>query len=277
MAPSPDAPRPQVRLQKYLAEAGVASRRAAEGLILEGRVTVDGQVVRLLGSKVIPGRGEVRVDGVPVRPRRKLYLALHKPPGYVCSRKEQGRDPVVMELLPEEWQAVYPVGRLDRASEGLLLLTNDGEFALRIAHPRHGVSKTYFVLVAGRVTDVMAEALGRGVRHQGELLRAERVQILTANNSRSRVRLVLREGRNREIRRMFQVFGLRVERLIREQIGSLRLGELPSGRWRLLNAGEVALLLASTDKARSTGLAVGRGARSDIDRRARPPARVRPR
>lgn len=273
MTTSPAPANDPVRLQKYLAEAGVASRRGAEGLILEGRVTVDGHVVRLLGSKVVPGRGEVRVDGVPVRPQRKLHLALHKPPGYVCSRKEQGRHPVVMDLLPEEWQGVYPVGRLDRTSEGLLLLTNDGEFALRVAHPRHGVRKTYFAVVTGRVTEVMADALVRGVRHQGELLRAESVQLLTANSSRSRVQLVLREGRNREIRRMFQVLGLRVDRLVREQIGSLRLGELPAGRWRLLHAREVAGLLAGTGAAPAAGAPV----RTDIDRRARRPANERPR
>lgn len=268
----PDADAPPVRLQKYLAEAGVASRRSSETLILEGRVTVDGRPVRLLGSKVAPGTSEVRVDGVPVRPKRRLYLAMHKPPGYVCSRREQGTHPVVMELLPEEWQGVYPVGRLDRASEGLLLLTNDGEFALRIAHPRHGVRKTYLAVVSGRVTEPMVAALVRGVRHQGALLRAENVEVLTANNARSRVRLGLREGKNREIRRMFEVLGLRVERLVREQIGGLRLGELPSGRWRFLNAGEVSALLAGAG-----GVPARRSGRSNIDRRARRPAKVAPR
>lgn len=272
MSTTPDPENSPVRLQKYLAEAGVASRRASETLILEGRVTVDGHVVRLLGSKVVPGRSDVRVDGAPVRPKRRLYLAMHKPPGYVCSRREQGSHPVIMELLPEEWQGVYPVGRLDRASEGLLLLTNDGEFALRIAHPRHGVRKTYLAILNGRVTEEMGAALVRGIREQGELLQAEAVEMLTANNRRSRVRLVLREGKNREIRRMFQVLGLRVERLVREQIGPLRLGELPVGRWRFLNSQEVSALLAGAGHGEAPS-----ARRSAIDRRARRPAKVAPR
>jgi pseudouridine synthase len=261
---APDPGNSPVRLQKYLAEAGVASRRASETLIREGRVTVDGQVVRLLGSKVVPGRSEVRVDGAPVRPKRRLYLAMHKPPGYVCSRREQGDHPVVMALLPEEWQGVYPVGRLDRASEGLLLLTNDGDFALKIAHPRHGVRKTYLVVVSGRVTQAMVDALARGIRHQGELLRAEEVEVISANNRRSRVQLVLREGKNREIRRMFQVLGLRVERLVRERIGTLRLGELPVGRWRLLSLPEVSALLTGTAGAGKRGSGRGRSDRQSV-------------
>ncbi|RME93028.1 MAG: rRNA pseudouridine synthase [Verrucomicrobia bacterium] len=225
-----------------MAEAGVASRRAAEDLIREGRVTVDGQVVRLLGSRVRPGQ-QVCVDGKPVRPRPRLYVALHKPPGYVSTRRPQGRQKGVMELLPAEWQnRLYPVGRLDRATEGLLLLTNDGEFALRLTHPRWGVLKHYLAVVRGRVEPAVAERLVRGLRHRGERLRAESVRILSANNTRSRVRIVLREGRNREVRRMFAACGLEVEHLLRDQIGPLKLGELPAGRWRVLTPAEVRAL-----------------------------------
>lgn len=256
---SESSPTALVRLQKYLAEAGVASRRGAETLIREGRVTVDGQVVRLLGSRVRPGQ-RVCVDGKPVRPRPHLYVALHKPPGYVCTRRPQPRQKGVMALLPLEWRSrLYPVGRLDRASEGLLLLTNDGELALRLTHPRWGVRKHYLAIVRGRVETAIADRLVQGLRHRGERLRAEAVRILSANNTRSRVRVVLREGRNREVRRMFAACGLEVEHLLRDQIGPLKLGELPPGRWRILTPTEVQSLREAAGAPPGRGVDTGAG------------------
>lgn len=241
----PAPPTEAMRLQKFLAEAGVASRRAAERLILAGRVRVNGEPVGELGRKVNPARDQVAVDGRVVRRKKRLHVALHKPPGYVCTRTPQGRQPGVLELLPAEWSGLYPVGRLDRESEGLLLLTNDGDFCVRLTHPRHGVRKVYEATVNGRVTPPMLEPLCRGLRHRGERLQAESARVLTANSRRSRVELVLREGKNREVRRLFAAIGLQVTRLLRVRIGPLRLGELPPGKWRVLPPAEVTALLRS--------------------------------
>jgi 23S rRNA pseudouridine2605 synthase len=233
----------KIRLQKLIAEAGLASRRAAERLMREGRVWVNGEPAREPGLKVEPGRDRVLVDGQPVEPRRRITVALHKPRGYVCSRVRQTpKQRLVGDLLPAEWQDLYPVGRLDRDSEGLLLLTNDGALCLRLTHPRYGVVKTYRATVVGKLTPPAAEALCAGVHDAGEVLRARRVRVLSANASHSVVELDLTEGRRHEVRRMFRALGLEVERLVRLRLGPLRLGELPPGRWRVLTPAEVAAL-----------------------------------
>jgi 23S rRNA pseudouridine2605 synthase len=233
-----------VRLQKFLAEGGVASRRASEQMILAGRVAVNGRAVRELGSKVDPARDRVTCDGAPVRPKRKLYVALNKPRGYVCTRRDELKRRTVGELLPREWSNLYPVGRLDYDSEGLLFLTNDGEFSLRLTHPRYGVRKKYLVTVAGRVQPEMLNRFIRGVSHEGERLRVEKARLLSANNSSSVVELELGEGRNREVRRLFESEGLAVDRLVRTQIGRIKLGELPSRKWRTLTEAEIKSLLS---------------------------------
>ncbi|MDW8381566.1 MAG: pseudouridine synthase [Verrucomicrobiota bacterium] len=236
--------RVQMRLQRFLAEAGVASRRAAEQMIAAGRVRVNGEVITALGCRVDPDRDEVAVDGQVVRGRRKLYVALHKPPGYVCSRRDPQGRPVVHDLLPAEWRSLYTVGRLDRQSEGLIFLTNDGDFALRLTHPRYGIRKTYEVTVTGRVAPQVLQPMLTGVRHKGELLRAAAVRLLRASRRRSLIELELAEGKNREVRRLCACLGLKVERLVRVAIGRIRLGELPPGRWRTLTASERKTLLA---------------------------------
>ena len=233
-----------VRLQKFLAEAGVASRRGSEQLILDGRVQVNGQVVQLLGSKVNPVSDAVAVDGRPVRAKRKVYLALNKPKGCVCSRQDEHGRPTVYEFLPKDWSGVYSVGRLDFASEGLLFLTNDGEFALRLTHPRYGVLKRYRATVQGRVEAAMLEQFTRGIWDEGEKLKASRAWIVTAGRSQSVVDLELAEGKNREVRRLFKTQGLTVKRLLRSQIGKIRLGELKPGRWRTLTQAEIKTLLS---------------------------------
>jgi 23S rRNA pseudouridine2605 synthase len=232
-----------VRLQKFLADAGVASRRAGEKLIVEGRVTVNGQIVRVLGSKVDPDHDQIVVDGQKVKTRKKIYIALHKPADYICTRSDPEERRTVMELLPKEWANVFPVGRLDRDSEGLLFLTNDGDFCLRLTHPRYGVRKTYLAVVEGRMESAMLGRLTAGVRDRGELLKAESVRLIDSNNSHSQVELVMREGKNREIRRLFEVLELPVVRLVRMRIGPIRLGELPVGRWRALTESEIKSLL----------------------------------
>ncbi len=233
-----------VRLQKFLAEAGVASRRAAEQIILAGRVQVNGQAVRMLGSKVDPDRDVVTLDGKPLRVRRKLYVALHKPAGCICSRRDEPGRPTIYDLLPKEWQNLHSVGRLDFNTEGLLFLTNDGQFALCLTHPRYGVGKKYVATVEGCVDKAILERFLRGVWNAGEKLRAQAARLISASRSRSVVELELAEGKNREVRRLFESQGLAVKRLQRIQIGRIKLGELKPGRWRALTETEIKTLLA---------------------------------
>jgi len=233
-----------IRLQKFLAEAGVASRRASEQVILEGRVAVNGSVVRVLGSKVDPARDQVTVDGKLVRTHKKLYIVLHKPRGCVCSKKDEHDRMTVYELLPKEWQIVNSVGRLDFASEGLLFLTNDGDFALHLTHPRYGVRKRYVVTVEGKVDGEMLKLFTTGIFVEGEKLKAERAWIISATKSESVVELELAEGKNREVRRLFESQNLLVRRLIRTQVGKIKLAELKVGKWRTLTPTEIKTLLS---------------------------------
>ncbi|MEY2407786.1 MAG: rRNA synthase [Verrucomicrobiota bacterium] len=233
-----------VRLQKFLADAGVASRRASEQIILAGRVTVNGRPSRQLGAKIDPGRDEITVDGNLVRARRKIYVALHKPRGFLCTRLDPEKRTTVADLLPQEWQHLSPVGRLDRESEGLIFLTNDGDFALRLTHPRYGVRKIYQATVEGRAPSKAVTRLLAGIEDCGDLLKAERARILSANNSHSVLELELGEGKNREVRRMLAALDLNVVRLQRIQIGRIKLGELPTGKWRTLTEPEIKSLLS---------------------------------
>ena len=235
-----------VRLQKFLAEAGVASRRASEQIILTGRVAVNGKVVTELGTKVDPAADQVMLDGKLVRGKKKLYVALHKPVGCVCSRKDELGRHTIYELLPAEWSSVQSVGRLDYDTEGLLLLTNDGELNLRLTHPRYGVRKLYQVTVEGRAELDQMEAFTRGIRDEGEMLRAQRARVVETTKSRSVIELELTEGKNREVRRMCAAVGLTVERLVRTQVGKIKLGELRTGRWRTLTEAEIKTLLSQT-------------------------------
>jgi 23S rRNA pseudouridine2605 synthase len=233
-----------LRLQKFLADAGVASRRASEQFILDGRVAINGEVVRVLGTKVDPLHDEVTVDGQSVRVRRKLYLALHKPRGCVCSRADELGRPTVYDLLPKEWQIVHSVGRLDFNSEGLIFLTNDGQFALRLTHPRYGVRKKYVATVEGEVGGEMLKRFTQGIFDGGERLQAVSARLISGSRARSVVELELSEGKNREVRRLFESQGLAVKKLQRTQIGKIKLGELKPGRWRTLTETEVKTLLA---------------------------------
>ncbi len=224
----------------------MASRRSSERLIAEGRVEVNGQPVRLLGTKVDPERDVVRVEGRTVKALRKLYIALHKPRGYLSTRSDElGRQPRA-NRLPGEWVHLHPVGRLDRESEGLIFMTNDGDFTLRLTHPRFGVRKKYRAIVEGKVQASMLRRFMQGVEHEGETLRAEQARLVDSNNSHSIVELELAEGKNREVRRLFESQGLIVARLQRTQIGPIKLGELPEGRWRALSPSEVLSLIKAS-------------------------------
>ena len=242
------------RLQKVLAHAGVASRRHAEELISAGAVTVNGTVVRELGTRVDPRHDEVRVRGALVRPAAaSLYILLNKPAGVVTTAHDpQGRR-TVLELLPREWrdQRVYPIGRLDRDTEGLLLLTDDGALALRLTHPRYGLGKEYAALVAGRPTAATLRDLARGMALPGEERPTAPGRVWLEQNAGDAtwVGIELHEGRNRQVRRMFEAVGHPVLRLRRVRVGSLALGALPPGESRLLTPAEVDRLRRAVSDA----------------------------
>lgn len=229
------------RLQKILSAAGVCSRRAAEGYLTAGRITVNGELAQL-GQQADPETDDIRVDGVPLgREPETVYLMLNKPRGYVTTvSDEQGRK-TVMDLLTGVHTRIYPVGRLDRDSEGLLLLTNDGALTQRLLHPSHEVSKEYRVTVSGPVEHA-AENLRRIRDVAGMAIRPAEVQMLRREGNRAELRIVIHEGRNRQIRRMCARCGLEVLRLQRVREHCLELGTLPLGQWRYLTAAEIAAL-----------------------------------
>ena len=229
------------RLQKILSAAGVCSRRAAEGYLTAGRITVNGETAQL-GQQADPETDDIRVDGVPLdREPEAVYLMLNKPRGYVTTvSDEQGRK-TVMDLLTGVHTRIYPVGRLDRDSEGLLLLTNDGALTQRLLHPSHEVSKEYRVTVSGPVEHA-AENLRRIRDVAGMAIRPAEVQMLRREGNRAELRIVIHEGRNRQIRRMCARCGLEVMRLQRVREHCLELGTLPLGQWRYLTAAEIAAL-----------------------------------
>jgi pseudouridine synthase len=232
-----------VRLQKFLADAGVASRRSGEKMILDGRVAVNGNTVQELGTKVDPLHDHVSVDGKSVRVKKKLYVALNKPRGLVCSRNDELQRPTIYELLPKEWGHLHTVGRLDYNTEGLIFLTNDGEFSLRLTHPRYRVRKKYIATVEARVEDDLLGQFRQGVWHQGEKLKAEKARLVSGGQKLSVVELELSEGKNREVRRLFESQGMTVKRLERISIGKIKLGELRPGKWRTLTEPEIKSLL----------------------------------
>jgi 23S rRNA pseudouridine2605 synthase len=235
----------QDRLQKIIARAGIVSRRTAEQYIREGRVSVNRKVVTQLGAKADPGRDEIRVDGrlIPTRVE-KLYLMLHKPQGYVTSLKDPEGRPIVTDLLRNVRQRVYPVGRLDYDSEGLLILTNDGDFAQCLQHPRHEIRKTYLVKVRGSPTPKALRLLQEGVDLEDGLFVPRAIRQEKTNPKSSWFQITVSEGRNRVIRRAFDVLGHPVQRLIRIAMGNLMLGDLAGGEYRPLTKREIEGLLS---------------------------------
>jgi 23S rRNA pseudouridine2605 synthase len=240
-----------VRLQKHLARAGIASRRGAEEVIREGRVQVNGKVVRELGTRVDPERDEVRLDGRRIEIAPVLWIALHKPAGYVTTRRDPQRRSTIYDLLPGEHRKLFTVGRLDAESEGLLLLTNDGDTANRLLHPRYGYERVYQAEVEGTVGDPALRRLQSGVRLEDGLARARMARRLGPARDPSRIEIVMAEGRKREVRRLLAAVGHPVVRLRRIRFGPISLGRLPVGRWRRLSARETHQL----ETARPAGLA----------------------
>ncbi len=240
------------RLQKVLAAAGIGSRRQCEQLILEGRVEVDAKVVTQLGTRIDPHKQKVRVDGVALAPRRSIYYIINKPPGIVCTNRDpQGRLRVIDLIETDE--RLFTVGRLDKSSEGLLLVTNDGDLANGLTHPRYGVEKTYYVEVIGQPSGEELESLRRGVHLAEGVARVTSVKIRRKMKKTTALEMVLNEGRNREIRRLLARFGNKVVCLRRIAVGPLKLGNLPVGAHRSLAREEINSLrhaIASPTAAR---------------------------
>jgi 23S rRNA pseudouridine2605 synthase len=236
----------QERLQKILSQAGVASRRASEQLMLDGRVSVNGVTIRELGSKADPASDDIRVDGRRIKTAvRHRSLLLNKPRGYVTTRSDPQRRPTVLDLLRGVREYVYPVGRLDFDSEGLLLLTNDGDLAARLTHPRHGIARVYEARVLGVPDDHDLDRLARGVTIDGRPTgRAEVTMRPRARRDTDSATLIvtIREGRNRQVRKMCDAIGHPVTHLKRIAIGPIRDARLPLGRWRELTDAEVRSL-----------------------------------
>jgi 23S rRNA pseudouridine2605 synthase len=230
-----------VRLQKYLSRAGVASRRRAEELIAAGRVRVNGTVVREMGVTVEAGRDGVEVDGVAVDLPASRWLLLHKPPGVLTTRRDPGGGRTVYDLLPRDSDALRYVGRLDRDTEGLLLMTTDGDLLHRLTHPSFEVEREYWVEVKGEVDPATLRRLEDGVVLEDGPARARRAWI-PRGVPRNQLRLILTEGRKREVRRLMEAVDRPVRRLRRERYGPVRLGDLEPGTWRKLTEDEITEL-----------------------------------
>ncbi len=236
----------RIRLQKYLSQCAVASRRKSEELILAGKVKVNGKVAGL-GDKIDPKRDTVTVSGKKIVSSKKhYYIMLHKPRGFITTMEDEMGRKCVAELVKDVGARVYPVGRLDRDSEGLLLMTNDGEFANFLTHPSKHVPKTYRVTVRPGVTEDQLMAFNEGIEIDGRKTAPADAHIIDKSENRVVLEVILHEGRNRQIRRMCEALGLEVARLKRTHIGSIKLGMLPQGKWRNLTEDEVHRLKVSS-------------------------------
>src|SRR5438876_5134301 len=231
-----------IRLNKFLAHAGVGSRRHCDELLAAGRVSVDGRVIRELGTQIDPEKHSVSVDGKPVETERAVHWIVNKPRGVLCTNYDPDGRPLATDLMQHVAQRVYTVGRLDEDSEGLLLLTNDGELAHRLMHPRYGVEKTYLVQVAGNPSHDDLHQLLKGVWLSDGHVHARRVKRLRHQGESTWLEIVLSEGKNREVRRMLARLGHKVMRLKRLTIGPVRLGHLGSGKARRLAPRELTAL-----------------------------------
>ncbi len=232
-----------VRLQKYLADCGIASRRGSEEIIRSGRVGVNGEPVTEMGVKIDEDNDLVTVDGSPVKPLNKMiYIMLNKPAGYVTTvSDDKGRD-TVMDLVSDIPVRIYPVGRLDYDTEGLLLMTNDGDLTYRITHPKNNVQKTYIAEITGNIGMDTITRLRNGVMIDGVRTAPAEVNVIGATQLGTKIEITIHEGRNRQVRRMFESVGCIVKRLKRTKEAGLNLGHVPLGRWRKLSESEVNML-----------------------------------
>ena len=234
-----------VRLQKVLAEAGVASRRACEEIIAQGRVRVNGKIIREMGLKVDPATAKIEVDGEEIRSAQaRTLLAFNKPAGVVSAMSDPQGRPCLGDYFSEWPGRLFHVGRLDFETEGLILLTNDGDLANRLAHPKHEVAKRYLVQIRGVLPGNLSSLLRSGVELEDGLVRLSAVKILVRSEKSALLEIELHEGRNRIIRRLFAQLELPVEHLVRIRVGTIDLGELRPGRWRAVSEPEMTKLLS---------------------------------
>ena len=233
-----------MRINSYLSRAGFGSRRKAEQIVTAGRVKVNGRVCRDLATQIDPERDAVTVDGKPTRAATdRIYLVMNKPPGYVVSASDEYGRKTVFDLLPQFPVPVHAVGRLDRDSEGLLIFTSDGDLTQHLLHPSHKVEKTYKASCAGRLNREQIETLRKGVKLEDGITLPAAVYIKQRSDTKTTLRITIREGRNRQIRRMIEAVGSSVMSLKRLQVGTLKLGRLPAGMWRPLLPREVEQLM----------------------------------
>ncbi len=229
-----------MRLNKYIASCGLASRRGADSIICEGRVTVNGQPVTNIGMDVDPFIDLVSIDGTLLAPeKQKVYIMLNKPAGVLSTCADDRGRKTVIELLSDVEQRIYPVGRLDFDTEGLLLLTNDGLFAYQCTHPKHELKKTYEAVVRGRLDDAALRRLEAGVKLDGIITAPAGIHICSRSGSEYRLEITIHEGRNRQVRRMFESVGCHVMSLKRTSVGNLTLGDLAIGQWRYLSTADL--------------------------------------
>ncbi|MBU0678083.1 MAG: rRNA pseudouridine synthase [Verrucomicrobia bacterium] len=245
MASEKPSRKSDLRLQKYLAECGAGSRRFCERLISEGRVQLDGETVTEQGVRIDPATANVKVDGKEVFPQSLLYFLLNKPKDVLCTSSDPEGRKTFLRLFPEVRERIYTVGRLDRDSEGLIIVTNDGEFANRVSHPRYELEKEYSAWVERPLTPAELSCFTQGVLSKGELLKAVRIVAVSSDAAGVKYRIILKEGRNRHIRRMFDHFGVGVRRLRRVRIGSIELGHLRTGQSRPLRKREINELIGN--------------------------------
>ena len=232
-----------MRLEKFLARSGIASRRTAQKQIITGRVTVNDERVLIPGTHIEPDRDLIEVDGQRVEGApEQIYLMLNKPAGYVTTVRDERHRPTVMEFVKDIPERIYPVGRLDRDTEGLLLLTNDGEFANHLTHPRHEVKKTYIAWVRGKPSKKAIHQLRNGVRIEGGITSQAEIAPISHRQDHTQFRITIHEGKKRQIRRMFQAVKHEVTFLKRIAVGGLVLGDLPVGQYRMLSSTETESL-----------------------------------
>lgn len=242
------------RLQKIISAAGITSRRASEALILNGQVAVNGMVVSELGSKADPDKDTITVDGKPLRiNKQRIYILLNKPPGYITALKDSQDRPLVTDLLKDVPDRVYPVGRLDYNTEGLLLLTNDGEWANRLMHPSHEIEKEYHVRVRGKVIDQQLKRMAEGVELEDGMTAPAVVSLVKSGEQNDWISVAIHEGRNRQVRRMCEAVSLSVVRLKRIRYGSLGLGTIRGGQFRYLTETEVKQLSGESNVSDNSG------------------------
>ena len=231
-----------MRLNKFIAEHGIASRRKADVLIEEGKVRINGAVMRTLGYDVQEG-DKVIVNGIPLGDSAKrVYYLLNKPRGYITSMEDPQGRPIVIDLMTDVAERVFPVGRLDYDTSGLLILTNDGELSQRLMHPKHEIEKSYQALIKGRISDEKIRRLEKGVDIGGYLTKPAKLRVLQDKENSSLLEITIKEGRNRQVRKMFKAVGYPVIELKRISIGEIRLGRLLEGHYRKLSAQELAYI-----------------------------------